>query len=649
MKISVYGSSSAGKVRKLNEDSYSFDSSSGDKGSIFVVCDGMGGHKAGEVASNYTSIKIVEYFHSSLQKDILTRLNESIRKANNDLYKLSKKDSSKRSMGTTVVVVVVFGNILYFANVGDSRAYLVRNNSIGRLTKDHSWLEERISDGSLRPSEARNNPNKNIITKCVGYEPDIEPYYGSYLLKEGDRIILCSDGLWDELTDSEIKNIALSSKDLRKSIEKLIISAEEHGGSDNITVLGIDYGKVRVNILNKYRHLILLSIISAIAVFFIVLSVVLINFTGKSRSENKILQNQLTEQIENSNRWVKENQRLKEDIEKLKKENEKLIGEIEIIENQNNPEVISETPEIIEEKVKNLELKEIIDPKEYFENFSIMKKLYIYNKNFLFLNASDKNNIFFINNNNKNIKSLINFRTVDGEENIEINDIVFDSNSERFYLISTNYFFKGNVENLFSGNTVVDVDIATEKELPENIIEGNFAKYLIIEEQLYYFIFNIETGQVEYYRFAESNNELSTGIIKLEIAENTISPVKIVDISYDSLNKRLFILVISDETNSLYIYQETNDGFEKKEGKDISTGIPQKLLINSQDNSGPLVYFKDDGFYAYDYKLDILGHYFIDTDNNPGISGVKEACIDGSMLYILGENDIIFSYDFNQE
>ena len=91
MKISVHGSSSTGKVRKLNEDSYSFDSSRGDKGSIFLVCDGMGGHKAGEVASSYASIKIVEYFYSSHQKDILSKLNESIRKVNSDLYKLSKK------------------------------------------------------------------------------------------------------------------------------------------------------------------------------------------------------------------------------------------------------------------------------------------------------------------------------------------------------------------------------------------------------------------------------------------------------------------------------------------------------------------------------------------------------------------------------
>ena len=644
MKISVHGSSSTGKVRKLNEDSYSFDSSRGDKGSIFLVCDGMGGHKAGEVASSYASIKIVEYFYSSHQKDILSKLNESIRKVNSDLYKLSKKDSSKRGMGTTVAVIVIFENILYFANVGDSRVYLIRNSSIGRLTKDHSWLEERISDGSLSPADARNNPNKNIITKCVGYEPDIEPYFGSFVLKEGDRIILCSDGLWDELNDSDIKNTALSNKDLKKSIEKLILKAEEHGGKDNITVLGVDYGKVKIKTLNKYRHLIFLSIISFIAIFFLILSIVFINSNNKNRSENKILQEQLKNEKENSNRRVKENQRLKKLRDKL------MMGILEkekhevqrIPENSNDPTVINEVFTV------SLEFNYFLNPRELSNNFGNVKEFFTYNKNFLFLNEADTNILFFISDTESEYFP-INFKAKESEGNIEINDFVFDSNSKKFYIISADYIFKGTVENLLSGNTIVDVDIVIDKVLLENITESSFPKYIIIEEQLYYFIYDIETGQIEYYRIIDSGSELPPEIIALDIIENNDSPVEIVDISYDYLNKRLFVLVISDEANYLYFYQKIDGGFKRQVVKEIATGITQKILINSQDNSGPLIYFKDNGFYAYDYNLDILGHYFIDMENNPDISGVKDVCIDGSILYILDDEDIIFSSDFNQQ
>ena len=275
MKIKFYGSSSVGRVRKINEDSFYIDSKFGDKGSIFLVCDGMGGHKAGEIASQYASVKTVEYFYSSSRKDILSKLNEAIKRVNTDIYNQSQKDRSKRGMGTTLVAGVIFEDTMYFANVGDSRAYIIRNNSIKKITKDHSWLEERISEGLLSPEEARNNPNKNIITKCVGYDPDVEPNFGNIILKDGDRIILCSDGLWDELEDSEIKGIALSQADLKKAVDLLIISAERKGGKDNITVLGIDYGKVRIKKTLKNKENTFLSIVTILAVFFLLSSVTL--------------------------------------------------------------------------------------------------------------------------------------------------------------------------------------------------------------------------------------------------------------------------------------------------------------------------------------------------------------------------------------
>ena len=127
--------------------------------------------------------------------------------------------------------------------------------------------------------------HKNIITKCGGYDPDVEPNLGNIILKVGDRIILCSDGLWDELEDLEIKGIALLQTDLKKAVDLIIISAERKGGKDNITVLGIDYGKVRIKKIAMTKNNILLSVVSAITIFFVLSSIILYLFFYKRNKE----------------------------------------------------------------------------------------------------------------------------------------------------------------------------------------------------------------------------------------------------------------------------------------------------------------------------------------------------------------------------
>lgn len=242
MNGSYYGSSSTGRVRKLNEDSYYYNSKAGIEGNLFIVCDGMGGHKAGEVASGYASKKVPEYFYKSKQPDIPSKLKEAVVKVNNEIYNESTRDTSKRGMGTTIVAAILVNKKVYVANVGDSRAYLLRDGRLNKLTKDHSWVEEKISSGELNPEKARGHPKKNVITRCLGYEPDVKVDIFIYDLSEGDRLLLCSDGLWDELNDNEIANILIEGNNVNNAVKKLIISANGKGGKDNVTCIVIDYG-----------------------------------------------------------------------------------------------------------------------------------------------------------------------------------------------------------------------------------------------------------------------------------------------------------------------------------------------------------------------------------------------------------------------
>ena len=274
LKIYAHGNSITGRVRKLNEDSFSYNSSKGVHGSLFVVCDGMGGHKAGEIASKYASKKLSQYFFKSSQDNIAARLIESIKQINNDIYQASQKDKTKKGMGTTLVAAYLFKNKLYIANVGDSRSYLIRNKSIKKLTVDHSWVEEKVKEGVITRAQARVHHNKNVITRCIGYDLDVEVDTYICELKTGDRIILCTDGLWDEFNDLEIKKILSENRNIKDAINNLIKEANTRGGKDNITCIGLDYGKFKsyIQVDKKVLTIIALSALS------LVLAIALIYF-----------------------------------------------------------------------------------------------------------------------------------------------------------------------------------------------------------------------------------------------------------------------------------------------------------------------------------------------------------------------------------
>lgn len=654
MKINVYGASSVGRVRKLNEDSFSFDSSRGDKGSIFLICDGMGGHKAGEIASQYASIKIVEYFYKSAQKDILSKLNESIRIVNREIYNLSQKDSSKRGMGTTVVVVVIFENSLYFSNVGDSRAYLLRNGLIRKITKDHSWLEEKISEGVLSPSEARNNPNKNIITKCVGFEPDVEPNIGSIIIKEGDRLILCSDGLWDELNDFKIKEMALSNSDLKKSVEGLIYAAEGNGGKDNITVVGIDFGKVKINIINKNKDRVLLYVISVIAVLAIVFSVVLFYYYNKVETKNNKYQNEISDNSKITEDLIKQNKDLnisKAELEKKIDSSEKKIKDLE-----EQLKEASEISQINNENDINLELNNIFNLNDYYSNLGVIKKFFVYQSNFLiFLNRENSNELFLLKlknadinpNSNENTSANhlpIKFIFPGNDEypiraNLKVDEFIADNNSENFYIISDNVVYKNKKEALISSESPVTVDIV--RELTQDFPENELGKYLIIEGELYYFNYDQTLNNIQFYN--NSSKDITQGALSLEGIKYDITSI---DLNFDLQNQKLYVLLKGESENYLCIFNKNGREFKYLKAVLLENkyGLPNKILINDiQSNGEVFIYFKNKSLNSYNVNLEPTKHYVISEPVQNVVLEIEDVLVNMGILYLRDNSNNIFS------
>ena len=229
-----------GRKRELNEDYvYAFEKPVGNLPNLFIVADGMGGHKAGDYASEFTVKTIVEEVERSFEKNPSIIFQKAIAVANRKLREIASEDLSKKGMGTTVVAATCMGRYLQVANVGDSRLYVV-NDTITQITTDHSYVEEMIRRGSLERENARSNPNKNIITRAVGAKNDIQVDIYVVELKPGDLLLMCSDGLSNMLEDDEMRMIIKRQRDIVEMAEELVKAANENGGKDNISVILIE-------------------------------------------------------------------------------------------------------------------------------------------------------------------------------------------------------------------------------------------------------------------------------------------------------------------------------------------------------------------------------------------------------------------------
>ncbi|WP_026891253.1 Stp1/IreP family PP2C-type Ser/Thr phosphatase [Lacrimispora aerotolerans] len=229
-----------GRVRTANQDYvYASAESVGNLPNLYLVADGMGGHKAGDYASRYISEHLVEHIKQAEDSEIIPLLRGGIEKVNQMLYQESRDKAELNGMGTTLVAAVIEDSTMYVANVGDSRLYLIRNQ-LKQITKDHSYVEELVSLGQMERGSRDYREKKNIITRAVGTEEKLEIDFFEVSLEPGDYVLMCSDGLSNMLEDAEMEEIICSELELGEKAEKLITVANDNGGKDNIAVVLIN-------------------------------------------------------------------------------------------------------------------------------------------------------------------------------------------------------------------------------------------------------------------------------------------------------------------------------------------------------------------------------------------------------------------------
>lgn len=239
--MNLYSVTDVGRKRKVNQDYvYVSDQPVGNLPNLFAVADGMGGHNAGDFASSFAVKIMVDAVKNDADYNPVKIIRHAIESANEELLKQAKKDKSLAGMGTTMVVTTIVGNYIYVANVGDSRLYLMDHSKLQQITKDHSLVQEMVRLGELREEEARNHPDKNIITRALGAKNSVNVDFFDLMIEPGSQILMCSDGLSNMVTDQEMEEILQSHNSLQGKGEKLIDLANENGGKDNIAVILIE-------------------------------------------------------------------------------------------------------------------------------------------------------------------------------------------------------------------------------------------------------------------------------------------------------------------------------------------------------------------------------------------------------------------------
>ena len=237
--LKTFSATDVGRKREINQDFiFSSETPIGNLPNLFIVADGMGGHNAGDFASSFTTDCVVREITSSDLESPIKIIRNAIEKANLALMEKASEEAEKRGMGTTIVVATIVDDCLYVANVGDSRLYLV-NDDIVQITRDHSLVEEMILKGEIDRDEARIHPDKNIITRAVGATAEIKVDFFDMKLREGDEILMCTDGLSNMIEDRDILTIMEREDDVAGQVRSLINAANNNGGKDNIAVIVI--------------------------------------------------------------------------------------------------------------------------------------------------------------------------------------------------------------------------------------------------------------------------------------------------------------------------------------------------------------------------------------------------------------------------
>ena len=239
--MKAYGTSDKGKVRQINQDSFLFSVEEEKERAVAVLCDGMGGERAGEVASEMAAGAFMEYALKAfalpeppLAVDIAK---ESAAWANLHVFDQANRNSSYSGMGTTMVAAVINGQDAAIVNIGDSRGYWLAEGQLQQVTRDHSWVQDMVDQGVITPGEARSHPRKNLITRAVGHQRRIKSDIFRVDLRPGDVLLFCSDGLSNLVTEKEIEEVLLSRTDPVQQCRTLLQAALDRGAPDNVTIL----------------------------------------------------------------------------------------------------------------------------------------------------------------------------------------------------------------------------------------------------------------------------------------------------------------------------------------------------------------------------------------------------------------------------
>ena len=247
MRVAVGARTDRGMVRENNEDSYTVDLSL----QLFVLCDGMGGQAAGEVASKMGVDLVLEHVREAAKNPDLAmvgeykqefsrqtnRLASGIRLSNEAIHQTAEEKPSTSGMGSTIVAAQLTGNVLSITHVGDSRIYLLRNGELQQLTQDHSLVMEQVRQGLISLEEAEQSELANVIIRALGAEPDVVADMDELWVSEGDQILLCSDGLTRMVSDPAIAQILQETETAQQASDRLVEIANDNGGEDNVTVI----------------------------------------------------------------------------------------------------------------------------------------------------------------------------------------------------------------------------------------------------------------------------------------------------------------------------------------------------------------------------------------------------------------------------
>ena len=240
----ILAKSDIGKARDMNQDCFYVSDLNKDEIKLYIVADGMGGYKGGEIASSLAVKSVKNFVFNNFKKSrkdreaILQLLKAAIEYANMIVYEKSKEDPELQDMGTTLDACLIYNNKVFIGHVGDSRVYRIRKNFMRKLTSDHSYVEKLVKEGTITKEEAYNHPKKNMLMKALGCNSLVQPDLICKGFLKDDILLMCSDGLTNMLRDNEIYNILLKNPD--KPVEALIRNANNLGGHDNITVVIVD-------------------------------------------------------------------------------------------------------------------------------------------------------------------------------------------------------------------------------------------------------------------------------------------------------------------------------------------------------------------------------------------------------------------------